>query len=156
MLMEIPRTQSMIFPLENENVNETNYQAMIRNFFVSELRQKSLNFDKQWLMQDGATPHTSKRTIACLKEIFECRIVSRKTPIEWPARSPDLNPCDFYLWGNLKSKVYENHPKTLEELKEKIEIEIKSIAQSEINNVIDNFHKRIEKCFDKCGAHLEK
>ena len=38
---------------------------------------------------------------------FLDRVVSRR-PIrgrDWPARSPDLNPCDFFLWGYLKSKV---------------------------------------------------
>ena len=35
----------------------------------------------------------------------------------WPARSPDLNPCDFYLCDTLKSKVYANNPHSLEELK---------------------------------------
>jgi hypothetical protein len=34
-----------------------------------------------------------------------------------PKRSPDLNPCDFYLWGNLKNKVYSNNPHALDELK---------------------------------------
>ncbi|EFN75683.1 hypothetical protein EAI_05404, partial [Harpegnathos saltator] len=24
----------------------------------------------------------------------------------WPARSPDLNPLDFYFWGALKAIVY--------------------------------------------------
>jgi hypothetical protein len=24
----------------------------------------------------------------------------------WPPRQPDLNPLDFYLWGNTKSLVY--------------------------------------------------
>ncbi|KAJ8951360.1 hypothetical protein NQ318_009296 [Aromia moschata] len=27
-------------------------------------------------------------------------------PISWPPRSPDLNPCDFFIWGDLKQKVY--------------------------------------------------
>ena len=25
---------------------------------------------------------------------------------DWPARSPDLNPMDFFYWGFLKSKVF--------------------------------------------------
>ena len=33
-------------------------------------------------------------------------------------RSPDLNPCDFFLWGYLKSKVYSNRPQSIEELKD--------------------------------------
>ncbi|GBN65801.1 hypothetical protein AVEN_85675-1, partial [Araneus ventricosus] len=24
----------------------------------------------------------------------------------WPSRSPDLNPCDFWLWGYLKDVVF--------------------------------------------------
>jgi hypothetical protein len=26
--------------------------------------------------------------------------------VAWPARSPDLNPLDFFLWGCMKSRVY--------------------------------------------------
>lgn len=25
----------------------------------------------------------------------------------WPARSPDMNPQDFYLWGYLKALIYK-------------------------------------------------
>jgi hypothetical protein len=34
----------------------------------------------------------------------------------WYARSPDLNPCGFYLQGNLKNKVYSNNPNTQDEI----------------------------------------
>jgi hypothetical protein len=30
--------------------------------------------------------------------------------------TPDLNPCDFYLWGKRKSVVYANNPHDLEAL----------------------------------------
>ena len=43
----------------------------------------------------------------------------------WPPRSPDLNPCDYYLWGFLKARVYNPLPKTLDDLKANIEREIK-------------------------------
>jgi hypothetical protein len=33
------------------------------------------------------------------------------------ARSPDLNPCDFFFWGCLKGKVYNTNART-KELKE--------------------------------------
>ena len=32
----------------------------------------------------------------------------------WPPRSPGLSTCNFYLWGNLKAKVYSNNPHTIE------------------------------------------
>jgi hypothetical protein len=40
--------------------------------------------------------------------------------IGWSPRSPDLTTCDFFFWGNLKPKVYEQRPLTLEALKEAI------------------------------------
>jgi hypothetical protein len=48
-----------------------------------------------YFMQDGATAHTATYSKNVLNEVFEKRLISRGL---WPARSPDLNPCDFYLW----------------------------------------------------------
>ena len=47
----------------------------------------------------------------------------------WPPRSPDLNPCDYFLWGYLKSVVYYPLPKTILELKANIEREMKKISK---------------------------
>ncbi|KAJ8962740.1 hypothetical protein NQ318_001138, partial [Aromia moschata] len=44
-----------------------------------------------------------------LPDLFdESRWIGRgnDAPISWPPRSPDLNPCDFFIWGDLKQKVY--------------------------------------------------
>ena len=48
-------------------------------------------------MQDGAPPHIG-RQVCRLCETFtdEC-IISKSFPNPWPARSPDLNPCDLWL-----------------------------------------------------------
>jgi hypothetical protein len=65
-----------------------------------------------YFMQDGATAHTATYSNV-LNEVFENRLISRGL---WPARSPDLNPRDFYLWRNLKDKENSNNPHTLVEL----------------------------------------
>lgn len=31
------------------------------------------------------------------------KLVGSKGPVTWPARSPDLNHCDFFLWGWVKN-----------------------------------------------------
>jgi len=61
---------------------------------------------------------------------------------KWPPRSPDLNPCDFFLWGYLKARVYSPLPKTLDDLKRNIEREIKKINENLLENVFENFKKR--------------
>ncbi|CAF5082377.1 unnamed protein product, partial [Rotaria sp. Silwood1] len=45
----------------------------------------------------------------------------KRGPFDWPARSPDLTPCDFFLWGYLKDIVFQNPPATIIELKQRIE-----------------------------------
>jgi hypothetical protein len=94
-------------------------------------------------MQDGATAHTAIYSINVSNEVLENRLISRGL---WPARSPDLNSCDFYLWGNLKDKVYSNNPQTLVKLKQSIRETILSIEVSELKLVSNNIYKRLEVC----------
>ncbi|GFW56403.1 transposase [Trichonephila clavipes] len=81
----------------NVTVNGDRYRAMITNFFHSELS----NHDVQelWFQQDGATCHTARATIDLLKDTFGDRLISRFGPVNWPPRSCDLTPLDYFLWG---------------------------------------------------------
>ncbi|KAJ8958238.1 hypothetical protein NQ318_017381 [Aromia moschata] len=61
-----------------------------------------------WFMQDGAVPHYVLLVRQWLAENFPERWIRRgvESPQFWSRRSPDLNPLDFYLWGELKQSVY--------------------------------------------------
>ncbi len=56
--------------------------------------------------QDGAPPHFSTRVKSYLSKKQPDNGIGRGGPISWPPRSPDLTPCDFFLWGHIKSKIY--------------------------------------------------
>ncbi|XP_074034588.1 uncharacterized protein [Leptinotarsa decemlineata] len=45
----------------------------------------------------------------------------RDGPIPWPARSPNLTPLDFFMWGRTKKLVYTTEITTREELFQRIE-----------------------------------
>ncbi|GFT20233.1 hypothetical protein TNCV_4060391 [Trichonephila clavipes] len=91
---------------------------MITNFFIPELN----NHDVQelWFQQDGATCHTARATIDLLKDTFGDRLTSRFGPVNWPPRSCDLTPLDYFLWGCVKSLVYADKPQTLDHLEDNI------------------------------------
>jgi hypothetical protein len=57
------------------------------------------NINDLILMQDGAPPHFALDVRDWLDRRFSGRWLCRRGPHEWPARSPDLTPCDFFLWG---------------------------------------------------------
>ncbi|GFV02837.1 putative transposable element [Trichonephila clavipes] len=102
----------------NVTVNGDRYRAMITNFLIPELN----NHDVQelWFQQDGATCHTARATIDLLKDTFGDRLISRFGPVNWPPRSCDLTPLDYFLWGYVKSLVYADKPQTLEHLEDNI------------------------------------
>jgi hypothetical protein len=54
-----------------------------------------------WFQQEGAANHTARNSMYVLGEIFPGRLVSLRGDMGWPARSPDLSICDFFLWGYL-------------------------------------------------------
>jgi hypothetical protein len=72
-------------------------------------------------MRDGARPHTANVVLDFLHDMFDSRVISNQFPDRfacgqnWPPNSPDLNPCDNFLWGFLKEKVFFN-PQTIMEL----------------------------------------
>ena len=61
-------------------------------------------------MQDRVPPHIGRQVQCLLRETFtEEHIISESFPNPWRARSPDLNPCNVWLWGYLKDRVYQGH-----------------------------------------------
>ncbi|GFX72569.1 heat shock 70kDa protein 8 [Trichonephila clavipes] len=99
-------------------VNGDRYRAMITNFFIPELNNHDIQ--ELWLQQDGATCHTARATIDLLKDTFGDRLISRFGPVNWPPRSCDLTPLDYFLWGYVKSLVYADKPQTLDHLEDNI------------------------------------
>ncbi|GFS57851.1 transposable element Tc3 transposase [Trichonephila clavipes] len=126
----------------NVTVNGDRYRAMITNFFIPELN----NHDVQelWFQQDGATCHTARATIDLLKDTFGDRLISRFGPVNWPPRSCDLTPLDYFLWGYVKSLVYVDKPQTLYHLEDNIRRVIADIRPQMLEKVIENWTSRLD------------
>ncbi|GFW04112.1 putative transposable element [Trichonephila clavipes] len=115
--------------------------VLITNFFIPELN----NHDVQelWFQQDGATCHTARATIDLLKDTFGDRLISRFGSVNWPPRSCDLTPLDYFLWGYVKSLVYADKPQTLDHLEDNIRRVIANIRPQMLEKVIENWTSRI-------------
>jgi hypothetical protein len=90
-----------------ENLNGEMYDNFLRTRMLDLLDEVPLNrLQNMWWQQDGAPPHNTLRVRNTLNEMFPNKWIGNRGPVEWPARSPDLSPCDFFLWGRLKDLVY--------------------------------------------------
>ncbi|GFU76209.1 NACHT domain-and WD repeat-containing protein 1 [Trichonephila clavipes] len=136
----------------NVTVNGDRYRAMITNFFISELN----NHDVQelWFQQDGATCHTARATIDLLKDTFGDRLISCFGPVNWPPRSCDLTPLDYFLWGYVKSLVYADKPQTLDHLEDNVHRVISDIRPQMLEKVIGNWTSRLDYIRASRGSHM--
>jgi len=71
-----------------------------------------------------------------------------------PPRSTDLSPCDFFLWGYLKGKVYVDKPRDIPQLQTPIEREMRAILRRMCEQVMTNFSRRLNECAQNKGRHL--
>jgi len=101
--------------LLRDTMNVERYLHMLKDY-VWPIVSGWENIDELVFMHDGAPPHFALSVRAWLKQKFPGRWLGRRGPHEWPARSPDLTPCEFFLWGWAKEELYRAKPRTMEQL----------------------------------------
>ena len=155
LFIEINFTQKLHF-LVSFNLVGTELYTSQQTGDVKEVSLSELGNEKEvWFQQDGATAHTAHQSMSVLREMFPSRLVSLRGDIGWPARSPDLAPCDFFLWGYLKDRVFRIRPKTIEDLKAAICEEISNIPKEMTAKVMSAFWDRLRQCVASGGRHLD-
>lgn len=133
-------------------VNGDRYRAMLLEFLWPEL--DNIDIEEMWFQQDGATCHTANATLNLLKDKFGDWIISRRGFVNWPPRSCDLTPLDYFLWGYVKEQVYADNPQTLDHLEANIRQAIAGIQPQMLNRVIRNWSDRVCHCKQSRGGHL--
>jgi hypothetical protein len=113
------------------------------------------------LQQDGAPPHFHLEVRRHLSTILPQRWIGRtfnenSAVIFWPPRSPDLTPCDIFLWGYVKDKVYvPTLPRHLPELRQRIVAAVDTINVDMLQRVWQELDYRIDICRVTRGGHVE-
>lgn len=137
------------------SVNGTRYCDLLRQHVIPALRERGA-LDSTVFMQDGAPPHIANVVTRLLRNTFgENRIISRSFQNAWPPRSPDLNPCDFWLWGYLKDRVYQRNTNTCWRLKMSIAREIANIPPEMLRASVEQSLVRFQAVLDANGNHIE-
>lgn len=139
-------------------LNGPKYLNFLREDLNPLLEEVPLNIrNNMWLMHDGAPPHFSRAVRDYLNHAFPDRWIGRGGPFRWPARSPDLTPLDFFLWGHLKQLVYNTPVNTREELLNRIQMGCEVIRndQQMLFRVQQKCLENFRKCIAVQGSHIE-
>ncbi|KAJ4442036.1 hypothetical protein ANN_11900 [Periplaneta americana] len=83
--------------------------------------------------------------------------IGRAGPVAWPARSPDLNPLDFYLRSRLKAFVYGTEIPNVVELQQRIENGFETVRNEldGVCNIQRVVRRRSHHCLHLHGRHFE-
>ncbi len=146
------------------NVNGMLYLQMLNEFVFPQL---AVHFGNQhwedmfwglWWLQDGAPAHRLIEVRDRLNRVFgNNRVVGLGHNIEWPPRSPDLTPCDFFLWGYLKNKVFSTPPQDVDVLRQRIRDAFDELRQQPdfVRRAVRGMLRRAELCVERNGGHVE-
>ena len=143
-----------------QNVNGQTYLDMINNFVVPQLAAKyghgrNGSIRQIWWFQDGAPAHRARVVHNRLQQLFPNRVVGLGHTVEWPPRSPDLTPCDYFLWGYIKDQVYKTVPPTLAVLQQRIQCEIRMLHRNRMTRCsIHAMASRCRRCVAAQGAQI--
>ena len=72
-----------------------------------------------------------------------------------PPYSPDLAPCDFWLFPKLKEKLRGCRYETIEEMKEAVTKVIDTLTQEDIHGALQKLLERYNKCIATRGDYFE-
>ena len=99
------------------------------------------------LEDNDPTGYKSNKAMAAKKEL-------KINPIEFPAYSPDLNPCDFFLWDEVERRMVDNKPQgkeSVDAFKTRLRRTAMSIPSSVILQGVASIKERSQQIYDADG-----
>jgi transposase len=111
------------------------------------IRRPKLRAKNVYLHVDNARPHTAKRSIARIEELHFKRLPH-------PPYSPDIAPCDFYLFGYLKEKLHGRTFFSDDEVISAVERVLKEIPIEVLCSVMEDWTRRLNQVIELAGDYL--
>ena len=133
-----------------QTVNKEYYVEALREFRKRFLGKRPTLFKSgQWhFHQDNAPVHNFILVTDCLTRM------GIKT-VPYPPYSPDLAPCDFWLFPKLKEKLRGCRYETIDKMKEAVMKVIGTLTQEDFYGAFQKLLERYNKCIAAGGDYFE-
>jgi len=137
------------FVTSGQTVNHTFYKDVLERLRKRVQRvQRDIANDWLLLHHDNAPAHTA----LSIREF----LAKKNIPLlPRPPYSPDLAPCDFYLFHKLKSKLKGHHFGTMENIQKIVTDELHTLTGNDFRYCYDQWKKSWKHCVTSQGSYFE-
>lgn len=140
----------MEFVPPGQTVNQAFYLEVLKRLRNS-VRQKRPDLweTKEWFFHhDNAPAHAALSVRQFLAK-------NGMTPLPHAPYSPDLAPCDFFLFPRMKKDMKGHRFSDVEEVKKKTRMELAAIQTDEFERCFQQWEHRLDKCIALEGEYIE-
>ena len=153
MLITLFDYQGMVhheFVPQGQTVNQHFYKEVLTRLVNKIYQKRRASWaGKTWILHyDNAPAHTalSVKQFLVSKEI---------TTWHHPPYSPNLAPCDFFLFPKLKGIFQETRFQGVEDIKTSMTRHLKTITKEKFSQCFKAWSKRMEKCIKANGEYFK-
>jgi histone-lysine N-methyltransferase SETMAR len=73
-----------------------------------------------------------------------------------PAYSPDLSPCNFWLFPKIKEQLLGKNFQDINELHDAVQEQIDCLQKEDFNQCYEKWFERMNKCISVQGHYFEQ
>ncbi|KAJ8950203.1 hypothetical protein NQ318_003194 [Aromia moschata] len=136
---------AQIFLREGQTVNQIYYLNVLATLRERKKRPK-LCKNKLWILhQDNAPAHN----------VLSVKRYLGPPVLEHAPYSPDVAPCDFFLFPKIKSALKRTRFESMEEVKRKSAELLNALTKEDFQHCLDQWEKRMERCVARGREYIE-
>jgi len=149
----IRKDKVVLWQYLEKNWNGEAAAKLYRGAIAKVLRRAAPEKAKPVILEDNdPTGYKSGKGKAAKKELG-FKVVSL------PRYSPDLNPCDYFLWDNIEARMAKSAPKNKKESVEQFKKRLRKTAMSTskvfLRKAVAHMTPRIKAIYDAEGDHIK-
>lgn len=138
------------FVPKGTTVNSDYYKGLLQRLRNDVRRKRPEKWANGFLLHhDNAPCHTS----LLIREF----LAAKNVPVcPHPPYSPDLAPCDFWLFPKIKTVLKGNRFDTIPEIERATTEQLKAIPKQAFQNCFRSWYRRWDKCINSEGKYFEE
>lgn len=135
---------------EKTTINASYYTGVVLPKVVKEVcnQRPTVGTSRTLLLHDNAAAHKAKVTTTFLSE-------QGIQILDHPPYSPDLAPCDFWLFPTLKERLAGRKFDRVQDLAKAVNSELRGIPKEDYQGALFAWRRRLETCIRVKGEYFE-